>query len=127
MLLIFFVWIWLYVERLSIIQKRKINPQALADAVKADELLRDGDRSSENFENLFEIPTLFFIGAIVAYVLNVVDLTYVLLGSIFVALRYVHTIIHCSYNRIMHRFTVYALSTIVLWIFWFRLGAQIIW
>ena len=33
----------------------------------------------------------------------------------FVALRAVHSLIHCSYNRVMHRFVAYLLGGLCLW------------
>ena len=32
------------------------------------------------------------------------------------ALRALHSLIHCSYNRVAHRFGVYILAAIALWV-----------
>jgi hypothetical protein len=29
-----------------------------------------------------------------------------------------HSLIQCSYNKVMHRFTVYAVSTSLVWVLW---------
>jgi len=43
---------------------------------------------------------------------------------IYVALRCVHSFIHLTYNRVIHRFVVYALSAVVLFVLWGTLGVQ---
>ena len=47
--------------------------------------------------------------------IGVVTLT---LAWIFVALRVVHSAIHCSYNKVMHRFYAYLLGGLALWALW---------
>jgi hypothetical protein len=44
----------------------------------------------------------------------------------FVVLRIVHSFIHCTYNRVMHRFTAYLLSSLVLWVIWVYLALQLL-
>ena len=44
----------------------------------------------------------------------------------YVALRYVHSFIHLTYNRVMHRFTVYVLSTVILFVLWGVLAVQVL-
>ena len=36
----------------------------------------------------------------------------------FVALRYLHSYIHCTYNRVKHRFSAYLFSGLALWALW---------
>ena len=36
----------------------------------------------------------------------------------FVALRVLHSAIHCSYNKVMHRFYAYVAGGAVLWLLW---------
>ena len=44
----------------------------------------------------------------------------------FVAFRYAHSIVQCSYNDVNHRFTVYAVSCLFLLLLWIRLATFII-
>jgi hypothetical protein len=44
----------------------------------------------------------------------------------FVILRIAHSAIHCSYNRVMHRFTVYLISCLLLMFMWIRLASYIL-
>ena len=36
----------------------------------------------------------------------------------FVAGRVLHSLIQCSYNKVMHRFAVYVVSTGLVWVLW---------
>src|SRR5258708_942360 len=124
--LTFLVWIWMYYERLTEIKRNKINPQDLADGDRAAVLLKRAVNTSDNFENLFEAPVLFYVAVLVLYGHGLSNLFYIIMAWVFVTLRYAHSFIHCTYNTVTHRFTAYALSTIALWIIWFRIGLQII-
>jgi len=44
----------------------------------------------------------------------------------FVAARVAHSWIHCTYNKVMHRFRAYALSVFALLALWLRLGYGLI-
>ena len=49
----------------------------------------------------------------------------VALAWAYVALRIVHSAIHLSYNRVVHRLAVFALSNAVLGMLWFVAAAHI--
>lgn len=38
----------------------------------------------------------------------------------------VHSFIHLTYNRVMHRFAVYVSSTVILFVLWAALGVQLL-
>ena len=122
-LLTFLVWVWMYATRLTKIAKSGKDPQILADEAKATALLKDVVNPSDNFENLFEMPVLFYAAILTLVASGQGDLTFVAAAWAFVALRGVHSLIHCTYNRIVHRFAAYALSSLVLWAMWARIGS----
>ncbi len=115
------VWCVLYQQRLGEMGRKRIDPQRLATASDATALL-DDRRASDNFRNLFELPVLFHVGALAAFVTNAVDAWLLGFAWAFVALRAVHSLVHCTYNRVVHRFVAYFLATLALWAFWIRLG-----
>jgi hypothetical protein len=71
-----------------------------------------------NFINLFEMPVLFYVLCLALYVTHSVTHALLVLAWIYVALRIVHSLIHVSYNKIMHRFSIYAISSSVLFAMW---------
>lgn len=124
--LTFGVWIWLYVTRVGTMKRKRIHPQVLADEKRAQELLKDVVNPSDNFENLFELPVLFYVAALLIFVTGLTDGPYILGAWAFVALRALHSLIHCTYNKIMHRFYAYLASSLVLWVMWIRVAIQLI-
>ena len=122
--LTFMIWVWLYVTRLSTMARDRIDPQALADE-SGYLLLRKVAGPSDNFENLFELPVLFFALGAMILLSGKADASFGIWMWGFVGLRAIHSIIHCTYNRITHRFTAYFLSSLILWGLWIRLFLKI--
>ena len=106
--------------------KKRIKPQALANHADGTKLLQSVIEPSDNFKNLFEIPVLFYVAIITVYVTQMVDVTFVILASVFVLFRYLHSLIHIGYNRVTHRFSVYIISTFTLWIIWLLIGYRLL-
>ena len=71
---------------------------------------------SENLINLFELPILFYASCIYLYVAQQVDVTSLALAYCFLIFRTFHSVVHCTYNKVMHRFYFYILSSIMLWV-----------
>ncbi len=118
------VWLKLYVDRLGEMRTKGIDPQALARARDAAGLERSA--AADNFRNLFEVPVLFYVLCI-ALVLNGGSTpAYVRAAWAYVALRAVHSLIHVTYNRVVHRFLVYVTSTLLLFGMWAAFVADLV-
>jgi len=124
--LTFLVWIFMYVTRLGEMKRKSINPQTLDTRAHGQALLTDSPAQADNLKNLFELPVLFYVAVLLALVLMIQDQLLVQLAWGYVALRYVHSLVHCTYNRVMHRFIAYAASCLVLMFMWARLAAYIL-
>ncbi|MCW8871084.1 MAPEG family protein [Pseudomonadota bacterium] len=125
-LLTFGVWVYLFAWRIPEIQRKGIDPQRLKDRAAAHELLPDSAKASNNLKNLFELPVLFYAAILLSLVLMIQDMLLVQLAWGFVVLRIVHSVIHCSYNNVNHRFAAYALSCLFLLFMWIRLASFIL-
>ena len=119
------VWLRLYFERIGEMRARRIRPQDIATARQAAETLQQVN-AADNFRNLFEVPVLFYALCILAFVSHTV--TPLLVGGAwaFVALRALHSLVHCTYNRVLHRFAVYVLSTVILFGLWAALAVRLL-
>ncbi len=124
--LTFLVWVYMYVTRLGEIKSKSIDPQSLDTRVHGQALLTDSPAQADNLKNLFELPVLFYVAVLLALVLMIQDQLLVQLAWGYVALRYVHSLVHCTYNRVMHRFIAYATSCLVLMFMWARLAGYIL-
>jgi hypothetical protein len=111
------VWVRLYAVRIPEMRRLRIHPQAVATSAQKSARLVD-TRAADNFSNLFEVPVLFYLALIVAYLTQQATPLVLGLAWVFVAGRVLHSLIQCSYNKVMHRFTVYVLSTCVVWVLW---------
>lgn len=124
--LTFLVWIYLFALRIPEIKSKNIDPDELRDRAEAHKLLTVSAAASNNLKNLFEMPILFYVVTLVAMLLLIQDGVLLFLAWGFVILRAIHSIIHCSYNAVMHRFIAYLLSCLVLLLMWIRLAAFIL-
>lgn len=115
--LTFVTWIRLYRERIGEIRRRRIRPQMLATRRDAAEALQD-TRASDHFRNLFEVPVLFYALCALLAATGAVTPLLVGLAWLYVALRCAQAAIHLTYNRVLHRFTVYVAGTAVLFLMW---------
>ncbi|KFL37804.1 MAPEG family protein [Arenimonas donghaensis] len=104
-------------ERLSQLARERIHPQAVATSAQMSARLKDS-RAADNFRNLFELPVLFYLALLVGVNQDLASPLTVGLAWAFVGLRVAHSAIHCSYNKVPHRFAVYALGALVLWTLW---------
>lgn len=124
--LTFAVWVYMYVLRLGEIRRKAIDPQDLQDRARAHELLTVSANASNNLKNLFELPVLFYAAVLLSLALMIQDVMLVRLAWGFVILRIVHSVVQCTYNRVMHRFVAYAISCLFLLVIWVRLAAYIL-
>jgi hypothetical protein len=119
------VWVRLYVDRIGELRRRRIDPQSLATSAMAGQALQRV-QASDNFKNLFEVPVLFYALCAVLATAQHVSGFFIVGAWVYVALRYIHSFIHLTYNRVMHRFAVYVSSTLVLFVLWAALGVQLL-
>lgn len=125
-LLTFIVMLRMYYQRLGEFHAKSIDPQSVPDRAHSHGVLVDSAASSDNFINLFEMPVLFYVAILLSLNLMLPDMTMVLLAWVFVVLRCVHSLIHTTYNTVIHRFAVFVASSLVLLGMWVRLGWYII-
>ncbi len=116
------VWVALYVARLGEMRRRRIDPQQVATSRLAAGVL-DDVAAADNFRNLFEAPVLFYALVPLLLLTNAVSGAELALAWAFVALRALHSVIHIGYNRVVHRFSAYAASTLCLFAMWLLFAA----
>jgi hypothetical protein len=124
--LTFAVWIYLYVLRVPETKHMKTNLDDLQTRTQAGKLLTVSAATSDNLKNLFEMPVLFYLAAMLAMLLLIQDVLLIRLAWGFVILRIVHSVVHCTYNRVMHRFIAYVASCLFLILMWIRLATYIL-
>ena len=108
------------IARFRAVFKRAVGPDDFryGESAKVPERVRLPNR---NFMNLLEVPVLFYAGCLVAFLTQQADPSQLRLAWLYVGLRVGHSLVHLTYNKVMHRVTMFALSNIVILIFWLRL------
>ena len=124
--LTFLVWIYLYFLRLGKIFRDNIEPQQLAIRSEAQLLMAEVAGPSDNFKNLFEVPVLFYLAITVSLILFIQSPLLDGMAWAYVMLRGIHSLVHITYNRVVHRFIVYFSSTLMLWGMWAYIGWYIL-
>ena len=111
------VWVRMYRTRIAQMRRERIHPQAVATSAQVAAKLTDS-KAADNFRNLFELPVLFYLALVVAAHTAQVGWVVLALAWMFVALRVLHSFIHCGYNKVIHRFYAYFAGGVVLWSLW---------
>ena len=95
--------------------KRRIDPQRAQNTSKLHDLLPpEIMRISNNYNHLFEQPTVFYTVAISIAVLGHVDSINVGLAWAYAGLRVVHSFVQATVDIVMIRFGLFLVSSIVL-------------
>jgi hypothetical protein len=81
---------------------------------------------NRHFMNLLEMPVLFYVVTLAFYVTRRVDTATVGMAWAYVLLRFGHSIIHLTSNRVVRRFYVFMVGNFVLLAMWIRFLAQVV-
>lgn len=73
---------------------------------------------NRNYMNLLELPVLFYVVCLMYFVSGRVDQTALYVAWAYVALRAAHSLIHVTYNNVIHRLIAFAISNFVLMALW---------
>lgn len=111
------VGIRLCVERLLEVRRRGIALQVFATSGHVAQQLQSV-QAADNFRNLFEMPVLFYTLCALMLALRVESFWLAAGAWVYVLLRAVHSVIHCTSNRVVYRLTVFAASALVLLSLW---------
>jgi hypothetical protein len=119
------VWVRLYVDRIGELRNNRISAQDISTSRQMAERLTNTN-AADNFKNLFEMPVLFYVFCLTIFVTQSVTAVFVGCAWLYVLLRIAHSAIHCTYNKVLHRFAVYAVSSLLLFMLWFMFGVSIL-
>lgn len=123
-LLTLLVYFRLYFTRVPHLIRQRIHPQKLATRSQVKELYisKRQEQVSDNIQNLFEAPVLFYVLSLVIQLAGFTDTIFLGLAWFFVATRVLHSLIHCTYNTVFHRFAVFIIGVLTLTVMALRLG-----
>ncbi|RPI13458.1 MAG: MAPEG family protein [Lysobacterales bacterium] len=112
------MWVWMYATRIPAMKAAGIDPQEAAYPGTWAHRLRPGIRSvADNYNHLHEQPTIFYALMFFAAMTGGGDGTSLALAWGYVALRVLHSLVQATFNRVIVRFSLFALGTVVLMVF----------
>jgi hypothetical protein len=80
---------------------------------------------SNSFNSQFQLPVLFYVVVILAWITRQADVIFVVLEWLFVLLRIVHAYVHTTSNYVPRRFQVFGIGLFVLLIMWLYFAFKI--
>ncbi|MEN9289969.1 MAG: hypothetical protein RL764_1461 [Pseudomonadota bacterium] len=111
------MWVWMYATRLPAMTAAKLDP---------DELVRQGGKTldqllpaqtqwkAHNYNHLHEAPTVFYAVALALALMGQGNGLNATLAWAYVGLRIVHSLVQATINKVMIRFLLFSLSSLVL-------------
>lgn len=113
------MWVWMYAARIPAIGRHLPDKSPGADvgwtAAKLEGALpREVQWKAHNYNHLHEAPTLFYAAALVLAMTGQGDGVNAVLGWAYVSLRIAHSLWQAMVNRVMVRFALFSLSSLVL-------------
>jgi len=108
------MWFVMYSRRIPAMMAAKPSDEEMQDKANLLKLPAPARFAAENYNHQFEMPVLFYVLCLVATFMKLGGELLVMTAWAYVGLRLVHSFIHVTYNKVMHRFAIFALSGIVL-------------
>jgi hypothetical protein len=81
---------------------------------------------SNCYDSQFQLPLLFYVVVIFAWITRQADVIFVVLEWLFVLLRFGHAYVHTTSNHVPTRFKVFAIGMFVLLIMWIYFAFKIL-
>ena len=112
------MWLWMYATRIPAMSKNsEIDAKNLTGGTgkDLDQLLPANVQwKAHNYNHLHEQPTVFYAVALVLAIVGQGEGMNVLLAWMYVGLRIIHSLVQATANKVMVRFVLFALSSLVL-------------
>ncbi len=108
------VWLWMYATRIPAMKKAGIEPQAAIHPGALSALPTNARVVADNYNHLLEQPVIFYALVFYSHLAGVADPLNIGLAWGYVALRIAHSIAQIILQKVMVRFPLFVLSTILL-------------
>lgn len=108
------IWVWMYATRIPAMQKAKVDPQSAIHPGSLATLPTNVRVVADNYNHLHEQPTIFYALAIYSHLAGAGDGFNIALAWGYVVLRVAHSFSQIVLRKVVVRFSLFALSTILL-------------
>ena len=112
--LYFLVLGYMFIIRVLAMKKERVPMEGMSTPQCKTKLGEKANFPCYNFSNLFELPVLFLILTLFNLQRGVQTDLIITFGWVFVGSRYLHSLIHCTYNKVLHRFLSFIIGVVSL-------------
>jgi hypothetical protein len=125
LLLVMLLFVGLFVARVSALYTKKVDFKyyEVFKGAQAPEYLT---KVTNNLNNLFEVPPIFYMAAILVIVLNIENESILFNAWGFVVARYMHSLVHITINNYLIRGSVFTVSIYFLTMLWLGILERLI-
>jgi len=81
---------------------------------------------SNSYDSQFQVPLLFYVLVILAWITRHADVIFVVMAWLFVLLRVAHAYVHTTSNHVPTRFRAFAAGMFVLLVMWIIFAVRIL-
>jgi hypothetical protein len=117
------VWLLMVIVRNTSVMRGLVSPEYYV-AYTSQPPAEWVERPARAFNNLMQVPTLFYVVCVLMLVTGAVDQAQLAYAWIFVAVRALHACVYIGWNHVAYRFTAWVASCIVLGALWTRFALQ---
>jgi hypothetical protein len=109
------MWFWMYATRIPAMNKAGIDPQEAAHPhVWAHRMPEHARSVADNYNHLHEQPTIFYALMLFAALTGGATAGTLTLAWAYVVGRIVHSLVQATVNRVVVRFSAFAICTLLL-------------
>ena len=114
--LTFALLVWMGMLRVSSVRRGEVRPTDIA--LREPKWPRRVLQVQNAVLNQLEVPVLFYVLTILAWMTRMADLLFVVMAWLFVALRFAHAYVHVTDNNVPRRGLLFITGATVLMIMW---------
>ncbi len=114
------IWVWMYATRIPAMHKAKIDPQSAIHPGSLSTLPTKVRVVADNYNHLLEQPVIFYALIFYTHLAGAADAVNIWLAWGYVILRIAHYFAQIILRKVMVRFSLFVVSSIVLIIIAFR-------
>jgi hypothetical protein len=115
-ILTFVLWFWSAPLRSSALRSGVVRPENIA--LREPNWPKRATQVANAYVNQLELPVLFYVLTILAYVTHKAGIVFVVLAWVFVIFRLLHAFVHVTSNNVSVRGPLFGASALVLAVMW---------
>jgi len=102
-----FVLVWMIIVRKKAMTDMSMVMEDAKYLIDLNTLPAYARQAADNYNHLFELPTLFYALIFYVWAIGHVDAIHIGCAWAFVASRVIHTLVQCTFNNVTVRFSVF--------------------